>query len=182
MIRLVATAALTVVIGVNACLALEISSPGVGDSHVIATKYSANGFGCLGRNVSLPLAWKDVPGKAKSLAIMMLDPDAGSGKGFLHWLVVNLPPSVTSLPEGAGNLGDGGLPSAAVQLPNDAGLTGYFGPCPPHGDPPHHYVITIYAVSKPAIGVAPGTANAAVTHEIIANTIDKASIIYTYQR
>ena len=164
------------------CWAFEISSPAIGSDNTIPLKYTANGFGCSGGNVSLPLTWKDVPADAKSLAITMFDPDAPTGSGFWHWLVVNMRPSTTSLPEGAGDPGNAGLPAGAVQARGDAGVSGYFGPCPPQGDPPHHYVITIFAVKTDKLPVDANTSGAVVGFNLHFNTIDKASVTYTYGR
>src|SRR5688572_3072748 len=80
--------------------AFEISSPAVGGDGTIPLKHTANAFGCMGENISLPLMWKDVPADAKGLALTMYDPDAPTGSGFWHWLVVNIPVSTTELPEG----------------------------------------------------------------------------------
>lgn len=162
--------------------AFEISSPAVGSDKTIPMKNVANGFGCSGGNASLPLEWKDVPDGAKSLTITVFDPDAPTGSGFWHWLVVNLPPDTTSLPEGAGEPGNAKLPEGAVQARGDAGVAGYFGPCPPEGDAPHHYVVTIFAVDANLDGIDDNTSGAVVGFNLHFHTIDKASVTYTYGR
>jgi len=159
--------------------AFEISSPAVGSDGVIPDKNIANGFGCSGGNASLPLEWKDVPADAKSLALTMYDPDAPTGSGFWHWLVVNMPPSTTDLAEGAS---DGGMPEGAVQARGDAGVSGYFGPCPPEGDTPHHYVFTVFAVDTDKLDIGADTSGAVVGFNLHFHTIDKASVTYTYGR
>jgi hypothetical protein len=68
----------------------------------------------------------------------MTDPDASGGE-FVHWVVYGIPGGVSSLPEG-------GLPLEAKAGTNDFHATGYGGPCPPQGDPPHRYVFTLYAL------------------------------------
>ena len=143
---------------VGPAAALEISSPAVGADNTIPAKYTANSFGCSGENVSLPLVWEGVPAEAKSLALTMYDPDAPTGSGFWLWLVVNMPPSTTELPEGAGEVGNAGLPARSVQARGDAGVAGHFGPCPPEGDTPHRYIFTIFAV-----GADPSYAAATMT-------------------
>jgi Raf kinase inhibitor-like YbhB/YbcL family protein len=162
--------------------AFEISSPAVGSDGVIPDKYTADSFGCSGENVSLPLEWSGVPEGAKSLAITMYDPDAPTGSGFWHWEVVNLPPSTTSLPENAGAAGNANLPQGAVQARNDAGTSAYFGPCPPEGDAPHRYVFTIFAVGMDALPVDQEASGAVVGFNLHFNTLDKASVTYTYGR
>jgi Raf kinase inhibitor-like YbhB/YbcL family protein len=162
--------------------AFEISSPAAGSDKTIQMKNVANTFGCTGSGISLPLVWKDVPKSAKSLAISIYDPDAPTGSGFWHWVVVNLPPDTTSLPEGAGEVGNAKLPAGTVQARNDAGFAGYLGPCPPQGDPPHRYVITIFAVNKDKLDIDANTSGAVVGFNLHFTTIDKASVTYTYGR
>ncbi len=161
---------------------MEISSPAVGGDGVIPDKYTANGFGCSGENVSLPLEWSGVPADAQSLAITMYDPDAPTGSGFWHWLAVNLPPSTTELTEGAGAVGDASLPDGAVHARGDAGVASYFGPCPPAGDTPHHYVVTIFAVDTDKLDVSNETSGAVVGFMLHFHTLEKASATYTYGR
>jgi Raf kinase inhibitor-like YbhB/YbcL family protein len=162
--------------------AFEISSPAIGGDGAIPLKHTANAFGCTGENLSLPLVWKDVPADAKSLALTMYDPDAPTGSGFWHWLVVNLPVSTTGLPKGIGAAGNAKLPAGAVQARGDASVAGYFGPCPPQGDPPHRYIFTIFAVKTDKLDIDANTSGAVVGFNLHFNTIDKASVTYTYGR
>jgi Raf kinase inhibitor-like YbhB/YbcL family protein len=100
-------------------------------------------FSCQGDNVSPALSWSGVPAQAKSLALVVEDPDAPSGT-FIHWIVVNLPPKIQGLAEG------GPLPAGAQEITNSGGRKTYMGPCPPSGT--HHYHFKLFALNVPALG------------------------------
>ncbi len=102
-------------------------------------------FTCDGPGLSPPLAWTSVPEGARSLALIVDDPDApdpaAPRRTWVHWLLYNLPPSVASLAEGAGNA----PPAAGAREGlNDSDELGYGGPCPPIGR--HRYYFRLYAL------------------------------------
>ena len=114
------------------------------------------GFGCAGGNKSPHLKWSGAPAGTKSFAVTCYDPDAPTGSGFWHWLMVNIPPNVTELEAGAGSAG-GKMPAGALQTRTDFGAPGYGGPCPPEGDHPHRYLFTVFAVKADKIDVKADT-------------------------
>ncbi len=179
-LRLCAALALTILAAPAS--AFEISSSAIESGGTVPDQNVANGFGCTGGNMSIPVTFKDVPADAKSLALTMYDPDAPTGSGFWHWLVVNMPPSTTGLDEGAGEPGNAKMPEGSVQARGDAGVSGYFGPCPPEGDAPHHYILTVFAVDTDKLDIGADTSGAVVGFMLHFHTIDKASVTYLYGR
>jgi len=137
----------------------------------------AGNFGCNGDNLSPQLSWTNPPAGTKSFAITMYDPDAPTGSGFWHWVLVDIPSSVTQLKAGAGNVNLKLAPAGSLQSINDTGMPGYQGPCPGQGEAPHSYVITVYALNTDKLG-APPKASAALTGFMLNKaTLAKASLI-----
>lgn len=152
----------------------DIKGPKLGMDQVF------NGMGCTGKNISPELRWSGAPAATKSFAVTVYDPDALTGSGWWHWVVYNIPAASTGLPRGAGS--GSGLPSGAAQANTDFGQPSYGGACPPTGDRPHHYYITVFALDVSRIDV-PATATAAyVGFNVHAHTIGKASFVARYGR
>ena len=122
----------------------DISSTAASDGGALAKKFGGNNpqnKNCEGQNVSPPLAWSNPPEKTQSYAIVMLDPVGRGGMGFVHWVAYDIPASKKSLREG-----EASQPSSEFKGgKNQAGGSTYFGPCPPIGDKPHPYVVTLIA-------------------------------------
>ncbi len=148
------------------------------NDHVLSAAF---GFGCAGGNESPHLAWSDVPEGTRSFAVTCFDPDAPTGSGFWHWVVVNVPATVHELPRGAGS-GNRGLHASALQVRTDFGAPGYGGPCPPEGDHPHRYLFTVYAVNTDTLPVAADTSAAVVGFNLHFATLAKATLLGLYKR
>jgi Raf kinase inhibitor-like YbhB/YbcL family protein len=144
--------------------------------HVLAESF---GFGCAGSNISPQLSWSGAPDGTGSFAITCYDPDAPTGSGFWHWVVVNIPADVTSLDAGASG---SGLPAGALETRTDLGKPGYGGPCPPEGDHPHRYIFTVFAVGADSLPVDADTSGAVVGFNLNFNTLAKASIMGLFKR
>jgi Raf kinase inhibitor-like YbhB/YbcL family protein len=120
---------------------------------VTSTAFTANQtipetYSDLGEKISPPLQWTAPPDTTKSLVILMEDPDAPKPKPFIHWVLYDLPPTLTSLRIGVPN--NHQLPDFdnARQGINSRGSIGYFGPHPPPQDKAHHYHFQIFALDK----------------------------------
>ena len=149
------------------------------NAHILSADF---GFGCQGNNQSPHLAWSGAPAETKSFAVTCFDPDAPTGSGFWHWLVVNIPPSVTELAVDAGNSKSAKLPQGALQTRTDFGTPGYGGPCPPAGDHPHRYLFTVFAVGVDRLPVTADTSAAVIGFELHFNTLARAAIMGLYKR
>ena len=122
----------------------------------------AYGFGCAGENLSPQLTWTGAPAGTQSFAVTCFDPDAPTGSGFWHWVLVNIPPDITSLPEGAGNPGLAKAPAGALETRTDFGQPGYGGPCSPPGSNFHRYVFAVHALNVAQLPVTADTPAALV--------------------
>ena len=118
---------------------MQISSPSFTSQGSIPAKFT-----CEGSDTSPPLAWSGAPPAAKSLALIVDDPDAPDPKApkmtWVHWVLYNLPPQSSGLGEG----GSKSLPPGTKEGLNDWKRTGYGGPCPPIGR--HRYFFKLYAL------------------------------------
>jgi Raf kinase inhibitor-like YbhB/YbcL family protein len=151
----------------------------LGKDHVLSQNF---GFGRAGGNKSPHLKWSGAPAGTKSFAVTCYDPDAPTGSGFWHWVVVNIPANVTELALDARNPKSGGMPAGALMTRTELGNSGYLGPCPPEGDHPHRYLFTVFAVGKDTLGVTSDTSPAVVGFNLHFNTLGKAVIMGLYKR
>lgn len=161
-----------------------LSSPDLPPGKPIAGDVIGHDFGCSGPGQSPALKWSGEPKGTKSFAITMFDTYRPPASGWWHWVVYNLPATTHELPKNAGTLDGAHLPAGAKQGHGDAEApeNRYYGPCPDVGDKPHHYIITVYALSVDHLEVQ-GTATAAyVDYTISGKTLAKASIDRTYAR
>ena len=159
-----------------------LESPDVGGQAPIAEKHVFKGFGCGGGNVSPALTWKNPPKETKSFALTVYDPDAPTGSGWWHWVVLNIPASATGIPQGAGDPAAGAMPAGALQTRTDFGKPGWGGPCPPAGHKPHRYVFTLHALKTEKIDLAEDAPAAMAGFMVNANTLATAGFTARYGR
>jgi len=140
------------------------------------------GFGCTGSNISPALRWQDAPAGTRSFAITVYDPDAPTGSGWWHWVVFNIPASVSHLPADAGNPARGLAPQGSIQSITDYGKPGFGGACPPVGDRPHRYVFTVYALKVEKLELDSTAPPAMVGYYLNQNALAKSSLISYFGR
>ncbi|MBO1414244.1 YbhB/YbcL family Raf kinase inhibitor-like protein [Streptomyces sp. FH025] len=138
----------------DAAARFTVTSPDLRNGGRFPAGAWANAFGCSGGNRQVRLAWHGAPADTRSYAVTMFDPDAPTGAGFWHWTTWDIPATTTGL--------DTTPPPGTVTGTNDAGATGYLGPCPGAGDITHRYQITVYALDTPTLGL-PATTPPTVT-------------------
>lgn len=159
-----------------------LTSPDFKAGGMIPKSFEFNGFGCSGENKSPALQWSGAPKGTKSFAVTVYDPDAPTGSGWWHWMVINIPANITELKPDAGAVGGANLPKGASHARIDYGVAGWGGVCPPQGDKPHRYIFTVHALKVDQLDV-PADATAALTGFIInGNSLGKASFTAKYGR
>jgi Raf kinase inhibitor-like YbhB/YbcL family protein len=154
-----------------------------GATLALAQVYTAGGGG----NVSPELHWSGAPASTKSFVVTCFDPDARHGLGWWHWVQLDIPPLTKELPVRAGELLKGIVdePTGAygqTSILNSFGDQGYDGPFPPIGDPPHHYVFTVYAMNVSILDVNNQESLSQIKAHILAHSIAQASITGRYGR
>jgi Raf kinase inhibitor-like YbhB/YbcL family protein len=160
--------------------ALVVESDDLQDGATLSDLHVFNDWGMQGENRSPALRWSGAPEGTRGYAVTCFDPDAPTGSGFWHWVLFDLPASVTELPTGAGTAPDfKGLPEGAIHARSDYGTKAYGGAAPPPGDP-HRYVFTVHALGVDRLGVDSDTSPAVVGFNITANTLARGHIIAYY--
>jgi Raf kinase inhibitor-like YbhB/YbcL family protein len=156
-------------------MAMTITSSAFGDGAAIPSRYT-----CQGDDITPPLSWTGVPDQARSLVLIVDDPDAPDPKAprmtWVHWVVYNLPADATGLPEGATSAD---LPPGTQEGVNDWNRTGYGGPCPPVGR--HRYFHKLYALDTTLTGLDRPTKKE-LEAAMQGHVIEQAQVVGTYAK
>ena len=135
---------------------------------------------CEGQDVSPQLGWSGVPDSARSLVLIVDDPDAPDPKApkmtWVHWVLHNIPPTATALAEA---IAPSALPQGARQGLNDWKRIGYGGPCPPIGQ--HRYYFKLYAIDRCLPDMVNAT-KADVEKGMEGHVLAQATLMGTYQK
>lgn len=153
---------------------MNVSPPAFGANGTLPEKNSDYAEG-----VSPALALAAAP-DAKSLILMMEDPDAQAPKPFVHWLI-SLPAGTTALPENVAKTARPAEIAGAVQGSNSTGTLGYYGPRPPVGDPPHHYHFQVFALDT-ALSLSPGFTRTAALRAMNGHVLSRGEAVSLFSK
>jgi len=156
-------------------MTLSIQSKNFRQNEMIPARYT-----CDGRDISPPLAWSGIPDEAKSLALIVDDPDAPDPAApkmtWVHWVLYNIPVWAQGLEE---NIAAASLPVGTKEGINDWGRKGYGGPCPPIGK--HRYFFKLYALDTVLADLQKAT-KVEVEQAFKGRILAKAQLVGTYER
>jgi Raf kinase inhibitor-like YbhB/YbcL family protein len=152
--------------------------PSVHKLMVASSTFVANGRipldnSAYGKNISPQLSWSGAPAGVKSYVVLAEDPDAGSPKPFVHWVVYDIPASARAFPANA-------LPAGAVAGANGSGKAGYRGPHPPP-DGDHHYHFEVFALDR-LLGLKPGADRDAVVAAMRGHVLAEGEIVGLFRK
>ena len=156
-------------------MSMTITSSAFGHNDSIPSQYT-----CSGRDISPPLQWNGIPAQAKSLVLIVDDPDAPDPAAprmtWVHWVLYNLPPASSGLPEA---VAAARLPAGTLEGTNDWKRTGYGGPCPPIGR--HRYFFKLYALDVRLPDLHKPTKKR-LEEAMQGHILEQATLMGTYQR
>jgi len=147
-------------------MSVQLTSSAVKEGQNIPRKYT-----CDDQNISPPVAWSGIPEKAKSLVVIMDDPDAPAGT-WVHWVLFNLKPDLPGLNEGDTGGGNEGK--------NGFNRVGYGGPCPPRGST-HRYFIKLYVLDR-MLDLKEGVTKAQVEEQMRGHILAQGQLMARYGR
>lgn len=146
---------------------MKLTSPVFKNNENIPAKYT-----CDGENVSPSLEISEVPENAKSLVLIVDDPDAPMGI-WVHWIVWNISPKIQKIEENS-------VPDGAVEGKTNFGKPGFGGPCPPSGV--HHYHFKLYALDEEKLNISPNSDKLELEKEINGRILAEAELVGLYSR
>ena len=147
---------------------LKVTSAAFAAGGAIPVKYTS-----YGQSISPPVSWSGAPRGTRSVALIIEDPDASTPQPFIHWMIWNIPGSVSGLAEG--KLPDGGRQGKLMYV----GKVGYFGPRPPAGGA-HHYHVQVFALDQ-APDAADGAERAALVAAMKGHVLASGETVGVYQ-
>jgi Raf kinase inhibitor-like YbhB/YbcL family protein len=155
----------------------RLSSDDIVEGGTLGSDFTHHSIG--GANVSPHLRWSGQPDGTRGFVVTCFDPDAPTGSGFWHWVLVGLPAENTELRHGAGRPGD--VPAGAFHVRNDYGTSDYGGAAPPAGDRPHRYIFAVHALDTEDLGLDPAVSPAYVGFNVTFHILARATLTAMYR-
>ena len=156
-------------------LTFELTSPDFEPGSSLPS--SARGRGAGGDDRSPALNWSGAPTQTRSFVLTLHDPDAPKSGGWWHWVVTDLPASIDSLPQNAGDPNARLLPAGVVTHPNEVGEARFDGAAPPRGHGPHRYVFTLSALDVDLLDLPSDATAASVERALGDHLLARAELI-----
>jgi Raf kinase inhibitor-like YbhB/YbcL family protein len=151
---------------------MKLTSPSFEHQHAIPAKHTGEGA-----DASPALKWEGAPSGTKSFALICDDPDAPVGT-WVHWVIYNIPPGTTEMPEGVAK---SDTVAGARQGVNDFGKVGYNGPMPPRGHGKHRYFFKLYAL-KSELDLRPRATKKQLEDAMQGQILAQTELVGTYER
>ena len=151
---------------------MKLTSPVFSHGNAIPKRFT-----CEGEDVSPEFVWTDAPKETQSFVLILHDPDAPRKNGFTHWLIYNIPPTVSRIAENAPK--NASVEGLGFQGRNDSGKVGYMGPCPPSGT--HRYFVRLYAL-RAKLDLPPSATYNEVVSDMQGKLIEEAELMGTYAK
>lgn len=155
---------------------MQVSSTSFTDGGVIPRLHGGSASECGGKGLSPQVSWSNLPAGTKSVAVLILDPDGNKGSGVSHWVAYNIAADRGQLKQGEGQTDGAG----ATVGKNSAGATAYRGMCPPAGDVPHHYIMTVVATDLSPSALPPGLTREELLAALKGHTLGGQSVVGRY--
>lgn len=151
---------------------MQLTSSAFQPGGSIPTQYT-----CEGKNISPQFSWTDVPNDARSLVLILHDPDAHRAGGFTHWVIYNIDPKRNQMDEGIPRRDT--VAGLGVQGRNSGGKLDYIGPCPPSGT--HRYFARLYALGS-RLDLKPGATREEVELAMQGHVLGQAELMGSYRK
>lgn len=158
-------------------MSLIVKSPTIVEGHPIPVSHTEDG-----EDRSPALTWNNPPKGTVSFTLIMDDPDAPIAEPWVHWILINIPGSLTALPAGFHELElPAGAPEGILQGKNTWGTVGYRGPAPPKEHGTHHYHFKLYALDT-TLDVTAGIEKHDLLELLSGHIVARGELVGTYRR
>ncbi len=157
-------------------MSLRLQSQAFSEGTPIPRRYTGDG-----EDLSPPLSWSALPATARELALIVDDPDAPTREPWVHWVVYNLPATISELGEGIAPVAHPQVAPGLIQGKNSWNSLGYRGPAPPKGHGTHRYYFKLYAFDT-ALRLPEGLDKASLLKKMEGHIVSQAELMGTYER